>query len=419
MLKPTHTLWVTALVLIASTCATASQIVMSTTGLLRDLTTAKSGVHTHRKSSWNTTGRNGDMWTIEPGQTRVLADLKGPGCVTHIWMTQNGPGVLRNAVLKMYWDNEREPSVLVPLGDFFCLGNGIVCSFQSLPFTASVREENEGKGVSPAGLNCYLPMPFRKAARIELENQGDGKHHQYFYVDYETYDAPLPADTVYLHAQFHRENPCDGWGPELPVGSKEYNVVNQAKQAWDENYLILDAKGRGHYIGCNLSVTNLQGGWWGEGDDMIWVDGYKWPPDLHGTGSEDYFGHAYGMQKNAWLMNGSSIHQGVTNGYQTSYVFHLTDPIHFTKEIRVTIEHGHANHQSNEMSSVAYWYQLEPHKSFGILPVQQRRPIRRDADGKWITDPTSQTPQKPLEPNAEQKRMKQQWADKAKEQPAK
>jgi len=380
--------------------------------LLGGLTRVKHA-RTLRSSSWNPTGRNSDAWTIEPGEKRELANLKGPGCITHVWMTQNGPGVLRNVVLKMYWDNEREPSVLAPLGDFFCLGNGVTNSFQSLPFATSVREENQNKFNATAGLNCYLPMPFRKSARIEVENQGGDKYRQYFYIDYELYDAPLPDDTVYLHAQFRRENPTDGWGPEIKLGSKEYNVVNAEKQAWDENYLILDAKGRGHYIGCNLSVANLTGGWWGEGDDMIWIDGYKWPPDLHGTGSEDYLGHAYGMQKNAYMMNGSSVWQSDTKGYQTSYVFHLTNPVRFEKEIRVTIEHGHGNHQANDYASVAYWYQLEAHQPFGIVPVAQRQPIKQDAEGKWILDPANQTPQKPIELNEERKQMKQEWGKKA------
>jgi hypothetical protein len=133
--------------------------------------------------------------------------------------------------------------------------------------------------------------------------------------------------------------------------------------------------------------VNFHGTWWGEGDDMIWVDGYKWPPDLHGTGSEDYFNQAWGMQDNAFLFNGSSIFEGntagVTNlyggkgcgGYQTSYVFHLTNPVYFKKSLKATIEHGHGNHTANDYSSTAYWYQLEPHKKFDILPVGKRLPV--------------------------------------------
>jgi hypothetical protein len=381
-------------------------------GLLGQLTRVKSA-QTKRCSSWDTNGRNADAWIIEPGQTAVLADIKGTGCITHIWMTQGGGNPLRDSVIKIYWDDETEPSVLAPLGDFFCLGHGIVHSFQSLPFTVSANDRVELKfGVSCA-LNCYLQMPFRKAARVEIENQGPHKYWQYFYVDYETYDQPLPEDAAYLHAQFRRENPCDGWGHEIPVNTFEADIVNTEKLAWDNNYVILDAKGHGHYIGCNLSVTNLQGpchSWWGEGDDMIWIDGYKWPPDLHGTGSEDYLNQAYGMQKNAYLMNGSSIHEHETEGYQTSYVFHLTNPMRFNKEIKVTIEHGHGNHLANEMSSVAYWYQMEPHKSFGIIPVEQRQAIKRQMWGDWIEDPTNQTPQQKVKLNDEMKEMKKKYA---------
>jgi hypothetical protein len=147
---------------------------------------------------------------------------------------------------------------------------------------------------------------------------------------------------------------------------------------------------------------------------MIWVDGYKWPPDLHGTGSEDYLNQAWGMQRNAFRHNGSSIYEPDTEGYQTSYVFHLENPIRFEKEIRATIEHGHGNHLRNETSSVAYWYQLEPHKPFGILPAQQRKPVLRAEDGEWIINATAQTPQAEPMLNDEMKQLKTQWAEKQK-----
>ncbi|MDO8682174.1 MAG: DUF2961 domain-containing protein, partial [Armatimonadota bacterium] len=359
---------------------------------------------------------NADAWKVEPGKSAVLADLKGPGCITHIWMTQSGEGALRNVLIKIYWDDETEPSVLVPLGDFFCLGHGIANSFQELPFSASANAHFENRFANRVALNCYLQMPFRKAARVEVENQSDEDYWQYFYVDYEVYDEQLSANTAYLHAQFHRENPCDGWGHEIQVNTPESHIVNTEKLAWEHNYVILEAEGRGHYIGCNLSVTNFKGMWWGEGDDMIWIDGYKWPPDIHGTGSEDYLNQAYGMQKNAYLMNGSSIYQSQTGDYQTSYVFHLTNPIRFKKEIKVMIEHGHGNHLANEMASVAYWYQIEPHKPFGILPIEQRQPVKRVQWGEWIIDPSNQTPQKKMELNAEMKENKKIWADKVKGQ---
>ena len=379
---------------------------------MSDLLKSLTKVHdakTLRASSWETNGRNADRWTIDPGETRILADLQGPGCITHIWMTQGGPHTFRNVLLKFYWDDEKHPSVLVPLGDFFCLGHNIVASFQSLPFSTSTAPARANHPGAIAALNCYLQMPFNRSARIEVTNEGDEPYFQYFYVDYEQYDKPLSKDTAYLHARFHRENPCDGWGHEISVNAPEANIANKGRMAWDNNYVILEAGGRGHYIGCNLSVTNFQGTWWGEGDDMIWVDGYKWPPDLHGTGSEDYLNQAWGMQDNAFLMNGSSIFEHNTGGYQTSYVFHLTNPVRFKKSVKVTIEHGHGNHLANEMSSVAYWYQIEPHRRFGILPVKKRRPVQRVKDGDWIIDRSSQTAQKPVKLNAEMKRMKRQW----------
>lgn len=127
-----------------------------------------------------------------------------------------------------------------------------------------------------------------------------------FYIDYELYDKPLDENIAYFHAQWRRENPCDGWGHKITVSTPESDIVNLTGK---DNYLILKAKGKGHYVGCNLSVTNFQGTWWGEGDDMIFIDGEKWPPTLHGIGSEDYFNHAYGTQDNKFLFNGFSIHE--------------------------------------------------------------------------------------------------------------
>ncbi len=382
-------------------------------GLLSALTQIRDA-RTLRTSSYEVNGRNGDRWIIAPGETRVLADLKGPGCITHLWMTQGGRNTFRNVLLRMYWDGEESPSVLVPLGDFFCLGHNLVTSFCALPFSSSTAPSRANRVGANAALNCYLQMPFNKSARIEVANEGDEPYGQYFYVDYERYRRPLADDTAYLHAQFRRENPCDGWGHEIRVNVPEANIANLKRLAWDNNYVILEAEGRGHYIGCNLSVTNFQGAWWGEGDDMIWVDGYKWPPDLHGTGSEDYLNQAWGMQDNAFLMNGSSIYEHNTGGYQTSYVFHLTNPVRFQKSLKATIEHGHGNHLANEMSSVAYWYQQEPHKPFGILPVQKRQPVARVKDGDWIISKSAQTRQKPVKLNAEMRRLKREWAKKQK-----
>jgi len=357
---------------------------------------------TRRFSSWDTTGRNADAWSIAPGETRALADIQGPGCITHIWMTQGRH--YRECLLKITWDDAKSPSVLCPLGDFFGLGHGIVNSYQSLLFSASTNGNNQFN--TGCALNCYVPMPFRKRAVVELVNQSKETHGQYFYVDYETCDAPLSDDLGYFHAEFHRENPFGGWAHEIPVNTAEANIANKERTAWENNYVILHTRGRGHYVGCNLSVTNFQGTWWGEGDDMIWVDGYKWPPDLHGTGSEDYLNQAWGMQPNAFLRNGSSIHERDTRGYQTSYVHHIENPVRFEKEIKVTIEHGHGNHLCNEMSSVAYWYADRPCRAKTPPPVAKRMPVLRDNQDNWLYEKRSQVTSRVIRPNREMLAMK-------------
>lgn len=374
--------------------------------MLNELATLRKG-RTGRSSSWDKSGRNNDAWIIGSGQSRVLADIKGPGSLTHIWMTQRDH--YRECLLKITWDNAVRPSVLVPLGDFFCLGHGIVNSFQSLPFTASTKHNNSFN--QGCALNCYVAMPFRERAVVELINESSEDHRQYFYIDYEKFDKAR-EDAGYFHAEFRRSNPFGGWGHEILVNTPEANIVNKGELAWENNYVILATKGRGHYIGCNLSVTNFQGTWWGEGDDMIWVDGYKWPPDLHGTGSEDYLNQAWGMQENAFLRNGSSIFEANTDGYQTSYVFHLENPVRFEKEIKVTIEHGHGNHLANEMSSVAYWYAQKPGRVVAVPPVGKRLAVPRDNQGNWLYDKRSRYPGKKVMSSAEMVRMKVKWAKK-------
>ena len=379
---------------------------------------------TLRVSSWDKGGRNADAWSIEPGEARVLAEIEGPAQITHVWMTQRNH--YRECLLRFYWDGAKHPSVSVPLGDFFCLGHGLVNNFQSLPFTASTNVPNRFE--AGCALNCYVPMPFREHCVVELVNESKERHGQYFYVDYETLDPDEAGEEMgYFHAEFRRTNPFGGWGHEIAVNAPEANIANAEKLAWENNYVILETTGRGHYVGCNLSVTNFQGSWWGEGDDMIWVDGYKWPPDLHGTGSEDYLGQAWGMQANAFLRNGSSIYEGRTRpvtsfaphgkhvgGYQTSYVFHLENPVRFRKEIKVTIEHGHGNHLANEMSSVAYWYAGKPTRVARPPTVARRMPVLQDSQGNWLFDKRNQCPGKAIEPNAEMKKMKRRWAGKGK-----
>lgn len=366
---------------------------------------------TKRFSSYDITGCNRDCWFLKPGETRVLADIKGPGRINHIWMTQHHH--YRECLLRFTWDHAAHPSVLVPLGDFFCLGHSLVNSFQSLFFSASTHGNNQMN--QGCALNCYAPMPFREHALIELINESpDEEHGQYFYIDYETFDQPLPADQLYFHAEFRRENPFGGWGHEIPVNVPEVDIPNKERRAWSNNYVILDTTGCGHYLGCNLSVTNFQGTWWGEGDDMIWVDGYKWPPDLHGTGSEDYLNQAWGMQPNAFLRNGSSIFEGHTGGYQTSYVFHAENPVRFNKSIRVTIEHGHANHLANEMSSVAYWYADQPCPAAAVPPVEKRLRVMKDNRGHWHNPASAQVTSKIIPAARDMASAKKAWKNRKK-----
>ncbi len=370
--------------------------------MLDDLIRIKNA-KTGRCSSWNTTGHNKDMWELTPGETAVIADIEGPGKIAHIWMTQHAR--YREVLLKITWDNAKYPSILCPLGDFFGLGHSIVNSHQSLPFSTSTRFNN--KFNEPCALNCYLQMPFNERAKIEVINESPDKHIQYFYVDYETYDKPLDEDTGYLHAEFRRANPFGGWHPD--IRGPQYCIPMKEKTAWNNNYVILKTKGRGHYLGCNMSITNFDGGWWGEGDDMIWVDGYKWPPDLHGTGSEDYFNQAYGMQPNDHLRCGTSIFEYDTDGYQTSYVYHLENPVRFQEEIKVTIEQGHANHLANEVSSVAYWYADKPCRVARVPSVEQRLPVMKDHNGNWVHDEKRQTKTRQIKLNKDMKEAIALW----------
>lgn len=346
---------------------------------------------TGRVSSWDTSGRNADHWIIQPGERRVLADIEGPGCITHIWLTQREH--YRECLLLFTWDDAAGPSIVVPLGDFFCLGNSLVNSFQSALFTASTAHNHQFN--QGCALNCYAAMPFKRRAKIEIVNESAAAHMQYFYIDYERF-PDWDADLGYFHAEFRRANPFSGWGTNVSVYNPQNNVINAGEVAWENNYIILDAQGEGHYLGCNLSVANFAGEWWGEGDDMIWVDGYKWPPDLHGTGSEDYLGQAWEMQNNAYLRSGSSIYEHAAGGYQTSYVFHLENPVRFTASIRVTIEHGHGNHLGNDMASVAYWYARTPAAVLAPPPVEQRAAVPRDNQGRWLRDRVPQTPGRAL-----------------------
>jgi len=328
-----------------------------------------------RCSSWDTTGRNADFWPIEPGETKVLADIQGAGVIRHIWFTVGAADALylRQAVLRIYWDGQAHPSVEVPVGDFFGIGHARVTSFSCAVMNMSANVPNTGYA-HHAAMNCYWPMPFAAGARVTIEHQGDKPIRSwYFYIDYDEHDRPQPG-AGYFHAWWNRSNTCVP--PTQQGDDTEVNLTDR------DNYLLLETAGRGHYVGCNLSVHNLYGGWWGEGDDMFMIDGEKWPPDMHGTGSEDYFGHAWGMQnQNAFHYNGVSYHQGTPfrfNERLTVYRYHICDPVIFQKSLRVSIEHGHANDRCDDYSSTAYWYQTLPSKPLRPLPKMEDRLPRED-----------------------------------------
>lgn len=331
-----------------------------------------------RASSYDTTGGNLDFWLLDPGETRTLAQVPGPGCVRHIWMTlaSREEAYPRRSVLRMFWDGAETPCVEVPTGDFFGVGHGLIKEYWSLPLTMSPRDGR--------GFNCFFPMPFNKDARIELTNDGERRLTVYFYIDYETYERPL-ENAALFHAQYRQEYPTVGWGDDTRHFNlnPEYlrEVFLTPNQTGDENYTVLEAAGRGHYVGCNLSVDcreHLKNDWWGEGDDMIFIDGDT-TPTLHGTGTEDYFNTAWSPLTEFWTpYHGQPVastgdESWLYKGKQSVYRYHIEDPVHFKKSIRVTIEHGHANNLSHDYSSTAYWYQTEPHAAPPPLPAVAER----------------------------------------------
>ncbi len=297
---------------------------------------------------WRNT--NGDAITIAAGETAVIADLQGPGTITHIWFTISHAvaGYPRLLTLRMYWDGEEHPSVECPVGDFFVIGNGMDRAFESIPVMVS----SEGRA-----RNCYWPMPFRRSARITVTNDSSVDCRRFFYyVDWRKHDS-LPADAAYFHAMYRQEFPC----------------------VMGRNYLIADIEGRGHYVGTVQSVYHSDDGWYGEGDDFWFIDGEE-EPSLRGTGTEDYFCDAWGFREFDGPFYGVPVWEGRERGARgTAYRFHLTDPVPFRKSLRVDIEHkgsarlpdGKNNgfiERDDLMSSVAFWYQLEPHKPWPALP---------------------------------------------------
>ena len=326
-----------------------------------------------RFSSYDRTGENNDYISIPAGNTATLAEMKAAGCVKHIWVTISSRDeyYLRKFVFRAYWDGEENPSVEVPIGDFFGIGHAICKNYVSAPLQMSPED---GKG-----FNCWFPMPYSNGAKITVENQSNRDcEFFYYYVDYEEYKEPQEGFGRF-HATWNRENPTKG---DQADEWDNYTWLNCGTNLdGKENYVILEAEGKGHYVGCNMNVHNLRQtqrfNWYGEGDDMIFIDGEKLP-SLNGTGTEDYYGMSWcPTQEYCAPYHGLPLPGSDKNwkGKITWYRYHILDPIYFEKSIKVTIEHGHANKRSDDYSSTAYWYQTEPHKKFNpLLTLKERLP---------------------------------------------
>ncbi len=300
----------------------------------------------------------GRGWKVRPAITlkkaslTTLAQIKGPGTIRHIWMTVD-PKAYRDCILRFYWDGEASPSVEVPLGDFFACGHGIRYNVNSIPVA-----------VNPSGgFNCYWPMPFRKGCKITIESQHSGEIRGFFYqISYSL--GEVPRNAAYFHAQWRR-------------------AVTDPK---NPDYVILDGvKGKGHYVGTFLAWTQLANGWWGEGEVKFYLDGDKEYPTICTTGTEDYFGGAWGF--------GGETYSTAFLGYplfrkepgevpkHALYRWLVLDPIRFEKGLRVTIQalgwwpNNKFQPLADDIASVAYWYQTEPHAKFPkMLPVELRWP---------------------------------------------
>ena len=311
-----------------------------------------------RSSSWDRTGGNSDAVRVEPGATATLLEVTGAGVVTHLWFTINSrdPMHLKNLVLRAWWDGEATPSVEVPIGDFFGLGLGEYFTYQSaLTAVAPIK-----------ALNAYFQMPFARSARITLTNEGTVRtDNLYFALDYVTFPR-LPADVGRFHAQYRQATPCKA----APTNKEEQNLTGA------HNYVFFEATGKGHFVGVTHSVIQNKDGWFGEGDDMIFIDGDALPT-INGTGTEDYYNGAWDFGGQAF----ANMHQGAPymkdperlGGRYCLYRWHTESPIAFEKSIRVTIEHGTDNDRSDNFYTTAFWYQTEPHAPFPTLPVPADR----------------------------------------------
>ncbi len=330
-----------------------------------------------RISSYDRSGGNKDYFTVEPGEDVTLAAIEGSGEIRHIWMTtapvrgESEAFLMRKLVLTAYWDGEETPSVQAPLGDFFGMGHGITRNHSSAMLAMSPE--------NGSALNCFFPMPFGDSARFVLHSDAEDAIKFYFYIDY--CEKPIAPEVLRFHALWNRDRPAGADESARPMNNADFEFGGKNTTGAD-NYSILDAVGSGHYVGCNFNIHNLrmtrEWNWYGEGDDMIFIDGEPWPPSLHGTGTEDYFNTAWCPQQEIQTPYHGIIMGGGPNwsGKISTYRYHILDPVIFRKSIRVTIEHGHNNHRSDDLASTAYWYQSEPHRPVSpIRSASERMPL--------------------------------------------
>ncbi len=329
---------------------------------------------TARISSFNRTGGNSDYQPIAVGETLELANISGTGIVRHLYFSiWGGRHYLRDLVLRAYWDGSETPCVEVPFGDFFGLGHERTRFFTSLMVTVNPGD----LGVfGTYGFNSYFPMPFSNGARLTLSNEGDEPVVAVWYqLEFEKM-TELPKNSGRFHASWNRENPTEAVGEHTNT-----TLHDGSNKTGDENYVVLDAVGHGNLVGIFLNIDNTMGNWYGEGDDMIFIDGEIWPPSYHGTGTEEIFGGgAVPTDEYAGPYTGFHLIANLDfTGKVSMYRFYVNDPVRFKKSIRMTIEHGHANNISNDYSSTAFWYQTEPHKPFNaLLRAKLRRPMEGD-----------------------------------------
>lgn len=319
-----------------------------------------------KQSSYDTTGGNADRWPIKGGATQELFNVQGAGVITHIWFTIAAQSNmhLKELVLRAYWDGESKPSIEVPVGDFFGLNLADYVIFESQYIACS-----PGKS-----LNCYFPMPYRKGARMTVTNEGTREVGAFYSnIDYQAVDA-LPEDAVYFHAQYRQETPTHA---VHDANGKDVLNVNGK-----DNYIFCETRGRGHLMGITLGWVQNSEGWMGEGDEMIFVDDES-KPIITGTGSEDYlcgswnFGGREHAQAFSHHQYGAPLIQSPERegGRYCVYRFHGDNPVTFTKYLKHTLEHGHANDRSDMYYSCAYWYQDKPATDFPKLPaVSERMP---------------------------------------------